>query len=131
MAGWFAVLEAARVLCPTGEEPFGAGALARGARIQKGARSTPDQIASAWLGKFVKWGYARHAGTSQEGGRWRRRYVLTEYGLEVEVRAGRQELCTRLVGAVRTFEAARGTRREGAAWKALLETTRKTEAVFV
>jgi hypothetical protein len=37
-------------------------------------------VASAWLGKFVAWGYAERAGSRAAPPRWIRLYTLTERG---------------------------------------------------
>lgn len=80
---WFEVLKAARKLDQHGN--FTAIQLVVEAGIQNGERSTASQIASAWLGKFILWGYADRVEQNTEGekkptGRPQTLYTLTKYG---------------------------------------------------
>lgn len=128
MAAWFNILQVARTLCPDGKTPFGSGDLSRKARIAEGASSRPEQIASAWLGKFVRWGYAKRVGTSESAERrWRRAYVLTDFGLTVQPAAGRFEKCETLTKALRDYQKAKGTRLEEKSWKTLLKACERVE----
>lgn len=65
---WYRILEASRKV---------SGELNSHSLGQKADLELAD--ASAWLCKFVKWGYARRTGQSNLGGK-RIAYVLTEYG---------------------------------------------------
>lgn len=80
---WFEVLKAARRLSKRGKE-ITAAALAEEAGIQRGEKSTETQIASAWLGKFAKWGYVKRVETPQDklGGRPVTFYEMTANGLD-------------------------------------------------
>jgi hypothetical protein len=91
MGGWWSVLEAARRASRRGKEAFTASDLAHEARIDATVgddgflKSPAESIASAWLGKFVRWGYALRAGSrgSPKGGNaWVRLYTLTEFGVK-------------------------------------------------
>jgi len=77
---WMDVLEAVRKLSEAGE--FTAPDLAKEARIKKGEKSTADQIASAWLGKFCRWGYVIRKGTIPGQKKWIRMYEITKFGRE-------------------------------------------------
>lgn len=82
---WFQVLEAARRISevsPTGE--FTASELALEAGLQESKKSTADQLASAWLGKFCRWGYALRTGSSPGQKKWIRVYTLTKFGKEMK-----------------------------------------------
>jgi len=41
----------------------------------------PLREASAWLAKFVKWGYAERVGSAPYGKRWVRLFLLTKSGM--------------------------------------------------
>ena len=71
MPGWYAVLLAARGVAIGGV--LMARALAKETKM-------PPNVASAWLAKFVRWGYARRSGSAKGPARWERVYVLTKYG---------------------------------------------------
>lgn len=42
----------------------------------------PVKTASAWLSKFVRWGYCLREGSETGKARWVRTFKLTKYGLE-------------------------------------------------
>lgn len=78
---WYPVLQAARACAKASrleDDGFSAATLADMARIE-------DHIASAWMAKFCRWGYALRAGRI---GRWRR-YRLTSWGLRFRPRGAR------------------------------------------
>lgn len=168
---WFQILEKARELSPNGSERFNAEALSnkcgfektkpsvieRGPRKGKmGEGSTPKQIASGWLSKFVKWGYVQVVGTTtSDGPRPANVYTVTQAGHACEVRPGLKERLQEaedhlqqaeghigqltedlqalagnlqsLLEAVQAFRDLRGKPAEGQAWKDLLKTTRELE----
>ncbi len=72
-----------------GKRAFTASALASEAGIQATIGddgfpiSTALDIASAWLGKMVRWGYVLRAGSepSTGGKGWARLYILTSFGV--------------------------------------------------
>lgn len=110
--GWFEVLEAARRLSEDGSKRIGASALAADAGIPDTGKSTGSQIASGWLSKFVKWGYAVRSGTLEgDGAKWARGYMLTKFGFEVESRASNLD---KLLDAVRAFKKDRSAKQEAA-----------------
>jgi len=74
---WQGILLAMR----TCKAPFGAAELAAAAGLSPGPRSTAEAIASAWLGKMVRWGYAvRVAREAGRRGRARTLYEVTRWG---------------------------------------------------
>ena len=77
---WYEVLVASR---PLPEAGFTARDLASSAGIKESSsgRSTGEQIASAWLSKFQRWGYALPSG-QKDGGMniWQ----LTKWGMKVD-----------------------------------------------
>jgi predicted ArsR family transcriptional regulator len=77
---WFDVLKAARKVGSEGKE-ITAEALANHLTI------TPA-VASAWLGKFARWGYVLRVGrdTSRRG-RPQTVYVVTRWGMEFKAKA--------------------------------------------
>ena len=87
-APWFVVLEAARKASRNGKRVFTAAELTEESELQGTIGkdgfpvSKPEQIASAWLGKFCRWGYACRNGSTGNGKRWVRTYEMTEYGLK-------------------------------------------------
>lgn len=91
---WFRVLEAARRVGSRvgrgGPEalPFTASDLAMEAEIGAGAKGSPASIASAWIGKFVRWGYAKvhRAEKRFTAGHPVMYYVLTRWGMEFQPR---------------------------------------------
>jgi hypothetical protein len=120
---WFEVLERAREICPDGERRFTAADLADHAALAAGGAAKPEQIASAWLSKFVKWGYATRAGRRPGPFRPLTLYVLTRLGLTCVRREALQSRLDRLVAAVRRFVGSRGNgKEEGAAFAALVRT---------
>jgi hypothetical protein len=92
---WFGVLEAARKVGSRAEKdsvkvlPFTSFELAKEAGFKATSKSSPRDIASAWLGKFVRWGYALRINPVEESyqisrGRPTRIYMLTNWGIKVE-----------------------------------------------
>lgn len=78
---WYGVLKAVRKL--TGNDPerdFTAEELALGAGLKGTERSSPRHIASAWLGKMVRWGYVVRSGAATTGTS-RRSYRITRWGI--------------------------------------------------
>lgn len=53
------------------------------AKIESTERSEAHQIASAWLGKFVRWGYVVRAGHDPGERSWRG-YSLTRWGATIK-----------------------------------------------
>jgi hypothetical protein len=122
------VLEAARKLSPRSDRTFTAAQLANEGQIADTEKSRGSQIASAWLSKFVRWGYVNFVEKIDAGGiRPTNTYVVTEVGHECEVTEGCPSKLASLIGAVRAFEKARKTPREEAAYKALLQVTGEIE----
>jgi hypothetical protein len=79
---WYDILLGARRASHKGTRHITARDLASEVRIPASERSGPEKLASAWLGKFVRWGYAVRSGHIQGEKRWSRTYSLTKYGLE-------------------------------------------------
>ena len=78
---WYGILEAIRRLVRRPKDPFTASQLAREADLKTTKKSSGQQIASAWLSKFVGWGYVLRMGNAPPTfGRPERLYVLTEWG---------------------------------------------------
>lgn len=80
---WYDVLKAARRAAAAGnrkEAVFTAAGVAAQAKIKPTDRSSADAIASAWLCKFLRWGYVLRAGTQGGKGRPRTLFVLTDWG---------------------------------------------------
>jgi len=128
-APWFETLLAARQLSPDPKHFFTAAQLAQAADIQPGPRSTREQIASAWMSKFVKWGYALSVGKIEGAGvRMNNTYVVTDKGHAAEPREGRATQLDHLVEAVRAFQAAVGTRNEAGAYKRMVDACDAIEA---
>lgn len=130
---WFEILKAARGIPPNKDSEliFTVKDLSAAVGFSKTKSGcSPDQVASAWICKFVKWGYAEKVGTiPNPGHKPITTYTLTKEGREVKQRlseVGQQladvqkELSETdkqisdfddLREAVRVFEAARITRR--------------------
>jgi hypothetical protein len=126
---WFRVLKAARKLSPRDTHHFTAVQLAAEAEIESTIDpktgkviSRGSQIASAWLSKFVRWGYVDFVEKIDAGGiRPTNSYVLTKVGRKCEVTEGCPSKLTRLIEAVQVFEKARRTRNEEDAYAALIQ----------
>jgi hypothetical protein len=124
------VLEAARKLSPDDRYFFTAARLSADLKLKDTINpntgkiaSKATQIASAWLGKFVRWGYVLRAGQVSVGrGRAATKYALTDKGRSCEQIDGKLTKLANLVKAVRAFEKARGTQVEIGAYVVLLET---------
>jgi hypothetical protein len=79
---WYSVLVAARRVASR-KPVFNSTDLALEAKIEATERSEAHQIASAWLGKFVRWGYAVRAGHDPGERSWRG-YSLTNWGATIK-----------------------------------------------
>jgi hypothetical protein len=75
---WYSVLKIVRRIASR-KEVFNSTDLAQEAGIKDTEKSEAHQIASAWLGKFVRWGYVVRAG-QEPGERSWRGYRLTSWG---------------------------------------------------
>lgn len=129
VAPWFRVLEAARALSPDDAHRFTAPQLALQAGLRDTADSQASQIASAWITKFIQWGYAVRCGKTQgEGLRPLNLYSLTEKGRTCVPREGRASKILRLLTAIRAFQKARGTSAEPAAVAALFRTADEVDS---
>ena len=73
---WYLILKAARKL-----DPLTSYALA-------GEVGTTVNIASAWLGKFCRWGYVVRVGSARGARRWVRVYELTRWGRRFKPKKG-------------------------------------------
>lgn len=100
---WYDVFKAARKIGSKEEKrdgkrflvaaPFTAAQLAIAAKLKGTSKSTPQRIASAWIGKFVRWGYAATYETAKStGGRPPVIYVLTKWGLKFRRRAQKRRV---------------------------------------
>lgn len=75
---WYGILKVIRKEWP--DKPFTARMLAAKADFG-GRKSTPEQIASAWIGKLTRWLYLKHVGKQDsEEGRRESLYALTRWG---------------------------------------------------
>jgi hypothetical protein len=76
---WFQILKAARRAAIDGQ--ITSEALAE--EMSTKTFTVPVKIASAWLGKFVRWGYALREASVQDGtrGRPKIQYRMTKWGL--------------------------------------------------
>lgn len=79
---WWAVLQAVRRASLDGTRPFTALDVSREAKLEDTDASKGSQIASAWLGKFHRWGYVLPEGSAKGEKRWIRTFKITKYGLE-------------------------------------------------
>lgn len=79
---WFDILLAVRKASLDGQRPITAQDVSREAKIRDTEKSSADQIASAWLGKFLRWGYVVVDGSAKGDRRWIRTYKVTRWGLE-------------------------------------------------
>lgn len=105
---WFGILGAVRDLCPKIGSAFTAKDLNKLVKFPDTEKCTGDQIASAWICKFVKWGYAEKAGTLQNPGhKPLTTYTLTKVGREAELELSDLD---QLRDAVRAYEVARNAR---------------------
>lgn len=115
---WYQLLAIARDL----ESPFPATSLAEAAALAGTEKSTASQIATAWLSKFVKWGYAevvkREQGVS---GRTVSFYSLTEKGVTCRLVESREVRLDRLIKAVEEFRVSVGTKSQNTKWQALIK----------
>jgi hypothetical protein len=148
--GWFEILEICRAISSTSSS-FTASDLAMAAKIEDiPPRPKPDgsgmtegskkeQIASAWLSKFVKWKYASVSGKKDTGGRRPANlYMLTDTGKTCVLREGRAAMdpaalgsqeppqapdrvkLAGLVDAFYDYAAKRGTKQEEEAFQTVL-----------
>jgi hypothetical protein len=78
---WYDVLKAARRASKNGTDLLTAAALSEDGFFKPyGDRGI--HVASAWLSKFVRWGYAVREGSQPSGKAWARTYRLTKWGLK-------------------------------------------------
>lgn len=118
---WFTYLESARELARKKSE-FTAKDFADAAGIEGTGASAPNQIATAWLSKFVRWKYVEIVGKEKgDGIRPSNVYSITDTGLKCELTLGPSSKLDRLLAAVRGFREALGTPREAAARKLLFK----------
>jgi DNA-binding PadR family transcriptional regulator len=112
---WFDFLGSLRAIAS--QKPnFGSEDLARQSGLS-------EKDASAWISKFVRWGYAKRIGLEENPGRKPRGvYSLTDYGLSVEPK--KMNRLSRLVDAVESYEKARGSAKEAVAFTQLIKTCR-------
>lgn len=81
-----AIKEWARVLGVAREVAEDAGDERLFTSVQLGAAAAiPSAVASAWLGKFFRWGYALRAGKVPTGGRWAFQWRLTKWGMNMKI----------------------------------------------
>jgi hypothetical protein len=111
--GWYGILGACRKLGKDGCF-FTAQNLADAMKFQAADATTPTQMASAWLGKFAKWGYVERGEPDKtqiglSGGRPPSTYRMSDLGNECEERPGR---LTRLLNHIRALGKARGSPQE-------------------
>lgn len=125
---WFKALEAARELSPRDTNHFTAVQLAAQAGIEDTVDregkviSRGSQIASAWLSKFVRWGYVDFVEKIDAGGiRPTNSYVVTKLGRECEVTEGCPAKLIRLIAAVRAVQKVYRTPKGEAAFGALVK----------
>lgn len=108
--GWFGILEACRKLGKNGAV-ITSERLNDEMNFRETDEATPLQIASAWLGKFAKWGYVERGESDKSkvglrGGRPPSTYTMSKLGNTCPDRPGR---LTRLLQHVEALRAARGT----------------------
>jgi hypothetical protein len=116
--GWHDILTAAKKF----DGEFIASELAAAAEISGTDSSSATQIASAWLLKFHKWGYAAKTGERATGGpRAAITYRLTPKGQECQLQESLESRFARLLGAVKGYQDSigKGQALETAAWKKL------------
>jgi hypothetical protein len=111
---WFSLLERIRKL----DGPFRTSTVA-------GAGLSPKD-ASAWISKFVKWGYAKRTGSSPNGSHKPTGiYELTDYGMKVSPKhVNRLAL---MLEASKALEEVRGTKSEAAAMGRLFKLAHEIE----
>jgi len=123
--GWFGVLESCRAL-GEGGVPFTASQLSETAAIGPGPRSAAMQVASAWCGKFARWGYLERGEPVKSGGRGRptMTYRVTKLGATCVERPGR---LTRLLDHIDLLAHAHNAKNhnEGALYTKLFELARE------
>jgi DNA-binding IclR family transcriptional regulator len=59
----------------------------------------PAGVASAWLGKFVRWGYVVRSGSASGEKRWVRVYELTKWGHKYDPKYSQRKPVPRKVAA--------------------------------
>lgn len=52
----------------------------------------PNNVCSAWLGKFTRWGYLKRSGSVAGPKRWIRTYELTKWGFSFKRSSRRRRL---------------------------------------
>lgn len=116
---WYEILVTARKLIQDGH-PLTSENLRKAAGIPEGPFPSPDKNASAWLSKFKKWGYVKKWETlHNKGFKPKIMWKLTKYGKTIKP-DGVNRL-SQLVDAVHAFAQARGTRKEEAVWRQVLQ----------
>lgn len=126
---WFGILEVARKLDPRKDGTFTAKDLNKAIRFPDTKECTADQIASAWICKFVKWGYAEKVGTLKNPGhKPLTTYTLTNEGFKVEVKLSDID---QLRDAVRAFETARVDHQSSMGKKTQRQAGENEEQAFV
>lgn len=95
MAGsWFGILESARLL----------GSKFTALDLKNATEITELKLASAWLSKFLKWGYVAKLGTQEGGGKKPFTvYSLTDYGKSVAPKASHRKRLEHLLAAVDSY----------------------------
>lgn len=125
---WFGILEAVRLVSKA-QDPFKAEDLAREVGVRSAGTATSKQIASAWLGKFCRWGYVERvsSGYGQSVPPPPTTYTLTDEGRSCTKWEKTSSRLARLAAAVRAYQAARGARGEEAAFNMLVRITDEVE----
>lgn len=125
---WYRILEAARELSGRDRSDFTSADLAARAGIRPTGVGTPNQVASAWLGKLRGWGYVEVVGSAPKGpGRPANIFRITEKGLGCRPEPGFRQ---RLIDAIRHFQAAYGTKAQDAAFRVLVAAADQVEREF-
>ncbi len=132
---WFGILKEARLLSKN--KPFTAIDLNKKINFKKTEKRTADQIASAWICKLVKWGYAERVGSlPNPGHKPIAVYSVTEKGHEAENTSSsataEEDLSDldQLRDAVRVFEGARNARQASMGKKGEPKAAQEEEKAF-
>lgn len=91
---WFLVLDHTREIARGREKKDPKKAVFAAEELAK-KTGLPDNVASAWLGKFCRWGYVVRVGKAPSKGRFRTLYSLTTWGIEF-VRKKKGSVSTKL-----------------------------------
>jgi len=118
---WSELLKEIRKLC--GEDTsiaFTAAELAgKITFVVAGQDTTPAQHASAWMSKFVRWGYLKRSGSVKTAGRPATRYSITDKGVKWEPEEGPRAAYLRLLEAGEALLTAKTARQDTEARLAL------------